>query len=344
MKRELLKIALLWSCLAVPSFGLQSTVHAGAVAPSLPNAGTAASDKAADFARRCNSPGVVRCFGFDDPRTTDPHVRAPWGESAKRAQVDTELKASGDGSLRFEIPPRTGADTSGNFSINFSDDLNTQFGSGGEFYVQWRQRFSPEFINTIYSDANGWKQVIIGEGDRPGFTANSCTQLEIVVQNTGQRGFPQMYHSCGGKDGNYEPLQYWNEKLSDIVLQQGDVTCTYREPKKPPCAGYVANQWMTFQVHVKVGTWYANNHVYHHDSVIQMWVAPENGRSQLVIDFRPGSPQGGYDLANENPEAKYGKIWLLPYNTNKSPSQMHATAYTWYDELIISTHRIPDPK
>jgi hypothetical protein len=41
--------------------------------------------------------------------------------------------------------------------------------------------------------------------------------------------------------------------------------------------------------------------------------------------------------------AKYGKIWLLPYNTGKDPRQAHPTAYTWYDELIISKRRIPDP-
>ena len=67
--------------------------------------------------------------------------------------------------------------------------------------MQWRQRFSPEFLRTSYRDGGGWKQAIVGEGDRPGATVYSCTQLEIVTQNTYQRGFPQMYHSCGGKDG-----------------------------------------------------------------------------------------------------------------------------------------------
>ena len=57
----------------------------------------------------------------------------------------------------------------------------------------------------------------------------------------------------------------------------------------------------------------------------------------------PGTGSG-YDLANSNPDAKYGKLWLLPYNTNKDPSASHPTAYTWYDELIVSTKRIPDPK
>jgi hypothetical protein len=37
-------------------------------------------------------------------------------------------------------------------------------------------------------------------------------------------------------------------------------------------------------------------------------------------------------------------VWLIPYNTNKDGTQDHPTAYTWYDELIISKSRIPDPK
>lgn len=297
-----------------------------------------------DFRRRCQGAGVIRCFGFDSMGQTDPHLRSPWGISEKRAVIDTEIKASGAGSLRFEIPPFTGADTSGNFSINFSDDLSTQFGQGDEFYVQWRQRFSPEFLNTKYKNANGWKQAIIGEGDRPGFTAQSCTQLELVVQDTEQRGFPQMYHSCGQKDGQYEPLQRWSDRLNDIMLQQGDVICTYRDQKSPPCLRYAPNEWMTFQVHVKIGTWYQNDHVYHHDSTVQLWVARQGEPSKLVIDFRPNSPQGGYDLANSNPQARYGKIWLLPYDSNKSPLQDHPTAYTWYDELIVSREKIPDPQ
>ena len=98
------------------------------------------------------------------------------------------------------------ADLSGSFWQNFSGDLSIQFGEGEEFYVQWRQRFSREFLDTFYEGGNGWKQAIIGEGDRPGKVAYSCTELEIVVQNTYQRGAAQMYHSCGNKDGHYEPL------------------------------------------------------------------------------------------------------------------------------------------
>jgi len=100
---------------------------------------------------------------------------------------------------------------------------------------------------------------------------------------------------------------------------------------------------MTFQLHVKVGTWYKNDGKYHHDSTVQLWVAEEGKPSKLIIDMSP-ERRTGYDLVNLEPAAKYGKVWLLPYNTNKDPRQEHPAAYTWYDELIISRNRIADPK
>jgi hypothetical protein len=289
-----------------------------------------------DFRRRCQAPGVVRWFDFDAQEAADPHIYPPSGQKAKRGKIVRDLKASGGGSLCFEIPSNTPADTSGSFWLNFKDDLSAQFGEGEEFYVQWRQRFSPEFLKTKYKGGGGWKQVIIGEGDRPGKTVYSCTQLEIVVNNGYHRGIVQMYHSCGGKDGQYEGLEVFDRKVNDILLQNA-CGCRYQKPTIPPCVGYQADQWMTFQVHVKIGTWYKNDKRYRRDSTIELWVAEEGQPSKPVIS------RTDYDLANNNPAAKYGKIWLLPYNTGKDASQAHPTAYTWYDELIISKQRIPDP-
>jgi hypothetical protein len=289
-----------------------------------------------DFRRRCQAPGVVRWFDFDAQEAADPHIYPPSGQKAKRGKIVRDVKASGGGSLCFEIPSNTPADTSGSFWLNFKDDLSAQFGEGEEFYVQWRQRFSPEFLKTKYKGGGGWKQVIIGEGDRPGKTVYSCTQLEIVVNNGYHRGIVQMYHSCGGKDGQYEGLEVFDPKVNDILLQNA-CGCRYQQPTIPPCVGYQADQWMTFQVHVKIGTWYKNDKRYRRDSTIELWVAEEGQPSKPVIS------RTDYDLANNNPAAKYGKIWLLPYNTGKDASQAHPTTYTWYDELIISKQRIPDP-
>jgi hypothetical protein len=65
----------------------------------------------------------------------------------------------------------------------FSDDLSVQFDSGQEFFVQWRQRLGADFLTTDYSPGDGWKQVIIGEGSRPGQPVYSCTTLEVVTVN-----------------------------------------------------------------------------------------------------------------------------------------------------------------
>jgi hypothetical protein len=241
------------------------------------------------------------------------------------------------------IPTHSGEGDAGSFPINFSKDLSVRFGEGQEFYIQWRQRFSPEFLKTVFTDGEGWKQVIISSGDRPGHVARACTDLEIVVQNTKQRGFPQVYHSCGVKDGQYEGLVVYRGGVYELQ-NATKPPCLWQREKFPPCVGYVANQWMTFQVHVKIGTWYKNDKKYHHDSAIQMWVAEEGKPSKLVVDFSPSGDSGGYDIVNLDPADKFGKIWLTPYHTHKSASQDHPTAYTWYDELIISRQRIADPK
>jgi hypothetical protein len=225
--------------------------------------------------------------------------------------------AVGGCSLRFTIPSRSGSGASGSWFVNFSDDFETRFGEGETFYVQWRQRFSRAFLETRFL-GSGWKQAIIGEGDRPGYAPDgrvvwSCTQLELVVNNGALRGYPQMYHSCGGKDGQYQPL--W----------------TYRAVEYEP------DQWMTFQVRVKIGTWYKNDRQYRRDSIVELWVAREGEASRRAVVAEE------YDIANTKPGAKYGKLWLLPYHSHKDPRQDHPVGHTWYDEVIISRAPIPDP-
>lgn len=312
---------------------------------------------AADFATRCQDPAVVKCVSFDSP--TD--IAGRWGNVSGilpgnngSPAIDTSVKASGNGSLKFTIPGNAG-NVAGSYFTNFSNDLSQRFGEGEEFYVQWRQRISPEFLTTSFTSngPGGWKQVIVGEGDRPGVCdpANptsttcptSCSQLEVVAQSQGWgRNIYGGYHSCGGKDGQYEPFEYWDTTKGQINVQNA-VGCLYGSGyPEPPCVKYRADQWMTFQMHIKIGTWYKNDRNYHRDSTVQLWAAEEGKPSKLVIDFSPGVH--GYDLANNSPAtAKYGKIWLLPYQTSKDPSVAHPTAYMWYDDLIISRARIPDP-
>jgi hypothetical protein len=269
--------------------------------------------------------------------------------------IDQSVKASGAGSLKMTIASPSGADTSGSFFINFSTDLATQFGENSEFFVQWRQRFSPEFLNTRFTNGNGWKQIIISAGDEPGCTAStsasglchsSCTALETVVQNTFQRGFAQMYNSCTGSashrafDSFEEPFGSFDFKLQNA---RPSPFCLYSQTQNGTsfspgtCFGYFPNEWMTFQVRIKTGQRVGDEWI---DSFVTLWMAREGQRSQTVITWGPYKLSAG--PASEN--LKFGKVWLLPYNTNKSSAQVHPTGFTWYDDLIISRTQIADPQ
>ena len=312
-----------------------------------------------DFARRCAQPGVVRCIGFDDAADfntgkggingaygLDSGILPPSGSSDyTRASRDNSMSASGPSSLRFTIPALSSADTSGAYFANFSKDLSVQFGAGDEFFVQWRQRFSPEFLETKYVGGGGFKQIIVGTGDQPGRTFSSCSSLELPVFNYAQNGFPVMYNSCSGSsshpayDGFYERFGG-----SDFKLQNGRPApgCLYSQKSagyfapSGNCFGYTANEWMTFQMQVKLGARVGDEFK---DSYVTLWMAREGKPSELVIQWGPYNLTAGSPAANE----RYGKVWLLPYNTGKSSSTAYPTAYTWYDELVISKNKIADP-
>jgi hypothetical protein len=337
------------------------------------NGGTAADQ---DFAQRCSAPGVIRCFNFDtdtDFNKGSGGTQGAWGYNSgiippyqsndySNVTRDVAQKASGASSLRFTIPSNSGAGASGSWFGNFTTDLSYQVGEGQEVYIQWRQRFSSDFLTTQYQAiggglANGWKMSDISAGDQPACTpgsANStncpttCWDFEIVTQNTYQTTAPQMYTNCAGP---YPYRALYGTNAPSGVTWQNMVDCPYPRPLPfPPCIGLVADEWMTFQVHIKVGKWNTWS------STIELWIAREGQPSILTISCSPTTPnphkcsngidgqaQNGWYLSNSNTNYKIGKVWLLPYHTNKDPSQITPTAYTWYDELIISQSRIPDP-
>jgi hypothetical protein len=303
---------------------------------------------------------VIKCVGFDDPsdfNTGSGGTSGAYGQNSgifppsgttdyTRATRDTSLKASGNSSLKFTLPANAGSDAAGSWFTNFSTDLKTQFGENSEFYIQWRQRFSPEFLSTKFAGGGGWKQVIIGTGDQPGGAfQTSCSALETVTQNTLHRGFAQMYNSCEGSTshGAYYPFEEAVPPY-DFKLQNARPSpfCLYSQSSGsyfPPignCFGYFANEWMTFQVHIKTGPRVNDEFVNSH---VDLWIAREGQASEQVFKWGPWNLSAGSPSENQ----RYGKIWLLPYNTGRDSSVTNPVTYTWYDELIISTNRIADP-
>ena len=328
-----------------------------------------------DFQTRCSQSGVLRCIGFDSASDIagvdgDNHGTLPGTDNLP--VLDTSVKASGNSALKFTVTSSS-ANSGGSFWTNFSDNLLTQFDSGQEFYVQWRQRFTPQYIsmnliNLGFPNVGGWKQVIVGAGDKPGCTASnsltldsggscvsSCSPLETNVQNTMFRGFPQMYNSCQGSSSTqggtlpngtpaYNPFEF---KLQNAMpapfclYSQGQTNPTTFLPPTGNCFGYFANEWMTFKMHIVIGQRTGSDPQYFANSHVDLWVAREGQPSKQVFSWGP------YDLAagDAAQNLKYGKVYLLSYDSNNFGSVGPVpTAITWYDELIISSKNIADPQ
>ncbi|MBN8279076.1 MAG: hypothetical protein J0M16_00520 [Gammaproteobacteria bacterium] len=295
---------------------MQSKTPAGLALAALAILGAGAADASdADFQARCAAPGVLKCVGFDTPSELAQGVNLyPAWDGQFRGTADTSTKASGNSSLRFEIPPFSAANTSG-YSLW---DMGQGFGPGTTFYIQFRQRFSQAMLDTRYQ-SDGWKQVIFHRAGK------SCGSVELTTQNTYNRGFPIMYTECGSTS--------MKETLGggDYRLEQGDYNCLYS--KQPEgCATYRANQWMTFSYRVHVGDWGTPT------SSIYAWVAYEGEPLKQFIKRDNFTLNYG-----DSPSNTYSKIQITPYQSKKDTSQDHPVAYTWYDELIVSTQPIAGP-
>lgn len=333
----------------------------------VPTPPTPPSSPADDFAARRSAPGVVRWFDFDTPAQLGTigsgsgnfGIFSNNGNNNLLPVIDTNVKASGSGSLRFDIA--TIVDTQ--WYANFSPDLSVRFGANSKFYVQWRQRFNQAMVDTIFlgidgNDQAGIKQAIIGPGDTAVNKWGSCETIHLVTQTFYQHRFPFLYNSCTGSSshGAYAGLfattgpdgateYYQNARPSCNRTRVVALGPTAHVDVPSGCFGWTANEWLTFQIEIilgprtdaTAGADFAN-------STVRMWGAREGQASVLLVDWKPGVP-GYFPLAAGSiaEDQQYGKIWLLPYMTNGSNTQIHPLAQTWYDELIVSRQPINDP-
>ncbi|MDP2324904.1 MAG: hypothetical protein Q8N51_12875, partial [Gammaproteobacteria bacterium] len=110
-----------------------------------------------NFQARCAGSGVLQCVGFDSSADFSSSLLFPAGDGQIRAVMDSNVKASGNGALRFEIPSNSGANSSG----YWLGSLGKDFGPGDTMHLQFRQRFSQAMLNTNYEPGAGWKQFIL---------------------------------------------------------------------------------------------------------------------------------------------------------------------------------------
>jgi hypothetical protein len=299
---------------------MSSTVEANS---SLSGDERAAPQDLQDFTTRCHGEGVLACVGFDSPQefvpARDPDSGLyPAGDGVFRGTLDTAIAASGGGSLKFTIPSYSGPNTSG----YWKQAMGKNFGEGSTFYVQFRQRFSQAMLTNTWGGNTYWKQVIFHNGP------HTCADVELATTKSNRRdGYPVMYSQCGS-DGMTVDLHN-----GDFLVEQGDYNCHYHDINPRDCFMYLADIWITFYYKTSIGHWGKP------DSTIQAWVAlPGKPYKQWVN-------MPNHRLLNASPGRDYDTVTLLPYMTAKDPTQFGGpVAYTWYDELIVSTQPIPPAK
>ena len=123
-----------------------------------------------DFANRCNAPGVVKCWGFDNAATDmvlGTQIFAGQSPGGTTPSQDSVIKTSGS-SIKFFLPasalntpcgsggckPDIGGrwEPQGNVLGAFN---GTSFGPGSTFYTQFRMRVSSSHITNTYQTENG---------------------------------------------------------------------------------------------------------------------------------------------------------------------------------------------
>jgi hypothetical protein len=296
-----------------------------------------------DFQTRCAQAGVIVCQGFDDPTVFTP---AKWPASGLypdsngviQGSMDTTIAASGAGSLKFTVPSLAAANSSGYWRQLFTSNLAAgpssakMFGANSTFYLQFRQRFSIEYLTNNWQTGSGsqtfWKQEIMSNDN------STCGMIELTTVNWEQKRYPTMYSQCGA-DGFVVDLGN-----SDFLEEQGNTAttgynCHYQTANNTPtsCFIYPADTWVTFYYKVSIGNWGQPN------STIQAWVSVAGGPYTEFVNMQN-------HVLNEDstPGADYDMVTLLTYMTGRSASiSAGPTAYTWYDELIVSTTPVAPP-
>lgn len=196
-----------------------------------------------------------------------------------------------------------------------------------------------------FPNGEGFKHDIITEGDTSSVVAGDCSNSpgEIVtIQDQNGGAFPILYHNCGFTGGTSAFMQsgYQQVQMGGIFnsnfLDQDASGCPHYSGRgipttDPTCWNYVGSEWFTVQVHVKVGTFNNPN------SVMEMWLAHDGQPARLVVNASDAALVNNGGLAS----GKYGKIQISAYNTAMSGSLVNTAV--WFDDLMVSTHRIPDP-
>ena len=302
---------------------------------------------------------------------SQPSASMPWADRAAQPGVLTavqmsswaDIQSGGNGTTAIIRPEFMAYDATENaLLINVLKEFGTpaltwtkslpyaqQFDAHSEMWVQLDVKWDAGMLAPS-NGGGGIKFFTVDEGIQPdGFNPGSCDnggkypmQGQIVghTNNVRTAPFPTLYSICNVYEGLYEPLPD-----GDTALENKVPNCTYRlvnaNPFNNSCFRLKADVWYTFTLRVKIGTWSptdsAADRARHRDSQLDFWVS----RAGLPAPVHLVS-QKDYALVNYSPgQGRYGKLWLLPYDTGRVNSTVDGRV--WYRNVLMASQPLKDP-
>ena len=300
-----------------------------------------------DFAARIAAPGVFRYFDFDTtaklgidatnglgftPTTsfgyglgTDNSVSNP------TPTVNTSKRA-----LEFSIlgPGPCVAPAGGIWQTRFSDNDSLLFGENSEFYIQFGVQHDGYYT---HPSINGPKIAFIGCNGGQAI-GSSGDILTLIFNTAGASGKPFIY--------TYRPdTGTWG--LGDYETQYGtgsiQLNCPYPW-NGPNCYSMAPNAKYYFQFGVQVMNKRADLGNNAWNARVRLWMTFPDGTTRLIVDYDPATTLNYYPLPADptTPGQKFGKFAFITYLSHGADGT-HPSFKIWFDQLIMSTQRIPDP-
>jgi VCBS repeat-containing protein len=273
------------------------------------------------------------CFlnGGSGPNSVTPHVE--------------------NGALRFDILNGQGAGGAGQHYVKFMDPtiLNDTIQKGESFYVQWRQLMPESFVHQHWTNTSGGVTAFKILGLNEGGNA-LCTSDQWIVVRGGwgedvppapKRGGLAMYVGCGPfyqievSEGIIGGSGKWDSQPmvdpSEITTPSPFRSCYLGS--RTNCIQLEADVWTTYQLAI---TFAENRHTTFDAKTMLL------ARIELWQQVDGQAPVKVIDIVKEVPAKTIGRVWFLPYMTEKDPAVPHPDTYTLIDEVILSRQRIPD--